>query len=136
MKKTIFISSTYEDLKQHREEVWKILEKHDVNVKGMENFGARKTGALETCLTEVKDSDIYIGIIGMVYGSIERLNNKSFTQLEYDEAVKNNLNIYIYLVNENEVLLNLKHIDFKNHSKLVHSLSTASQALLVLICQY
>jgi hypothetical protein len=39
MKKTVFISSTYVDLKEERKKVWESLEKFDVAVKGMEQFG-------------------------------------------------------------------------------------------------
>jgi hypothetical protein len=42
MNKTVFISSTYDDLKEYRRAVWELLEKFDVNVRGMEQFGARK----------------------------------------------------------------------------------------------
>jgi len=58
MNKTVFISSTYDDLKEYRRAVWELLEKFDVNVRGMEQFGARKEAALATCLAEVEQSDI------------------------------------------------------------------------------
>jgi hypothetical protein len=41
MKKTVFISSTYQDLAEHRRAVWQVLEDFDVAVRGMEEFGAR-----------------------------------------------------------------------------------------------
>lgn len=118
MKKKVFISSTYKDLLEHRKEVWKVLEKHNVIVSGMEEFGARKSDSLTTCLEEVRNSDIYIGILGMIYGSIEKKSGKSFTQLEYEEAIRNNLDIYIYLIDKNESLLKISNIDFRNYDKL------------------
>ena len=42
MKKTIFISSTYKDLVKERKAVWELLKRYDVNIVGMEEFGARK----------------------------------------------------------------------------------------------
>ena len=69
--KTVFISSTYKDLSQHRRAIWEVLTKFDVNVRGMEQFGARTTGPLETCLAEVGQSDVYVGIIAFRLGSIE-----------------------------------------------------------------
>ncbi|HXM50058.1 MAG TPA: DUF4062 domain-containing protein [Pyrinomonadaceae bacterium] len=62
MNKTVFISSTYDDLKEYRRAVWELLEKFDVNVRGMEQFGARKEAPLATCLAEVEQSDIYLGV--------------------------------------------------------------------------
>ena len=60
MKKTVFISSTFLDLKDERKLVWETLRKYNVIVKGMEEFGARSTDPLTTCLTELEQSDIYI----------------------------------------------------------------------------
>jgi len=118
MKKTVFISSTYKDLKEYREAVWDVLEKHSVNVKGMEKFGASKETPLESCLNEIKQSDIYIGIIGMIYGSIDKNTGKSFTQLEYEEAPKYDIDIHIYLIDEIKTKFYIKDIDFKNAPKL------------------
>ena len=59
MNKTVFISSTYDDLKEYRRAVWELLEKFDVNVRGMEQFGARKEAPLATCLTEQYPREIH-----------------------------------------------------------------------------
>lgn len=112
MKKNVFISSTFEDLIPHRKAIWELLENYEVNVKGMEAFGARKESPLETCLNEVNQSDIYIGIIGYRFGSIENNSGKSFTQLEYERAVKEDKEILIYLINEIETKVEIKNVDF------------------------
>lgn len=119
MKKTVFISSTYRDLKEYRTEVWDTLERFNLKVLGMEKFGAKSTNALETCLEQVRKSDTYLGIIGMVYGSVDSKTGKSYTQLEYEEAVKYNKEILIYLIDNQEASLKLKHVDFVNHDKLI-----------------
>ncbi len=67
--KTVFISSTFKDLKEYRRQVWLILTRFDVAVRGMEEFGARTTGPLETCLAEVEQSEVYGGIIAYRLGS-------------------------------------------------------------------
>lgn len=59
MRKTIFISSTYRDLIEHRKQVWNTLQNFEFDVTGMEEFGARKSTPLETCLKELDSSDIY-----------------------------------------------------------------------------
>jgi hypothetical protein len=86
MRKSVFISSTYQDLQLHRNKVWKVLENFDIDVVGMENFGARKSNALDTCINEISDCNIYIGIISMCYGSVDEETGKSYTQLEYEKA--------------------------------------------------
>ena len=54
----------------------------------MEFFGARTEKSLEVCLSEVEQSDIYIGILGMKYGSIDEDTGKSYTHLEYKKATE------------------------------------------------
>lgn len=68
MKKVVFVSSTFEDLKNHRRKIWDLLEKFDVDVRGMERFGARKEAPLITYLSEVEQCDIFIGILGFRLG--------------------------------------------------------------------
>ncbi len=119
MKKNVFISSTFKDLKEYRQEVWNIVEKYDLDVKGMESFGARSENALDTCLQEVRDSQIYIGIIGMVYGSVDSKTEKSYTHLEYEEAVNSGLDVFIYLIDDKGAYIKIENIDFKHHKKLV-----------------
>ncbi len=112
LKKKIFISSTYLDLIPHREQVWKVLKDFDVEIKGMESFGARSSKPLDTCLKELAECDIYIGIISMRYGSIDTDSEKSLTQLEYERAKDLGLDIYIYLIDEHKGQVGTGSIDF------------------------
>mgnify|MGYP001300204134 FL=1 len=100
MKKTVFISSTYQDLAEHRRAIWQILEQFDVDVRGMEQFGARTEAPLETCVAEVEQADVYVGVVGFRLGSIDPPSGKSFTQVEYDRAVQLRKSILIYLADE------------------------------------
>jgi len=119
MQRTVFISSTYEDLKKHRRKVWDILEKYNVNVRGMEKFGARKETSLETSLAEVGVSDIYVGIIALRLGSINKETGKSITQLEYERAYNLNKEILIYLIDEKKGVVHPEFIDWGDkHEKL------------------
>ena len=104
MRKTVFVSSTFRDLAEHRRAVWDLLGTFDVNVRGMEAFGARSEAPLETCLAEVEQSDVYIGLVGFRLGSIDDSSGKSFTQREYERARELNLQILIYLRDEDGTL--------------------------------
>ena len=112
MRKSIFISSTFQDLQPHRSQIWNVLQNFDVNVVGMENFGARKSKPLETCLTEITECQIYIGIISMCYGSIDEETGKSYTQIEYEKAKELGLEVLIYLVDERNGVIKTGHVDF------------------------
>jgi len=111
MKRTVFISSTYEDLQPHRKKIWELLEQFDVTVRGMERFGARKETPLETCLAEVTQSDIYVGIIAYRLGSIELGSGKSYTQLEYEKALELGKEIFIYLADEKDSKISPVYFD-------------------------
>ncbi|MHA1482357.1 MAG: DUF4062 domain-containing protein [Candidatus Heimdallarchaeaceae archaeon] len=112
MKKAIFISSTFDDLKNHRRKIWDILEKYDVDVRGMERFGARKEAPLITCLSEVEQCDIFVGVIAFRIGSIDENSGKSFTQREYERAYELNREILIYMIDEKDAMVSSQNIDF------------------------
>jgi hypothetical protein len=76
------------------------LEDYEVNIRGMERFGARKEAPLETCISEVEQCEIFIGIIAFKLGSIDKSSGKSFTQREYETAYKLNQEILIYMMDE------------------------------------
>lgn len=111
MRRTVFVSSTFQDLQTHRKAVWDVLGKFDAAVRGMEQFGARTGTPLETCLLEVEQSDIYIGVIAFRLGSIEPTSGKSYTQLEYERAAERSKEVLIYLVDEENARVPVKFID-------------------------
>jgi hypothetical protein len=115
--KTVFISSTFKDLKEHRRKVWDALKKFDVSVKGMEEFGARTEGPLETCLAEVEESDVYIGILGFRLGSIDPESRKPFAVLEYETAIEQGKEILIYIANPETALFPQSVVDQDTRSR-------------------
>ncbi|WP_343330343.1 DUF4062 domain-containing protein [Polaribacter staleyi] len=112
MKKTVFISSTYRDLQPHRNQIWKVLQNFDINITGMEAFGARQSTPLETCIKELQASDIYIGIISLCYGSVDDITGKSYTQIEYEKAKEFGLEVLIYLIDERNGEIKTGNIDY------------------------
>ena len=70
VNRTVSISSTFEDLREHRRAVWDVLEGFEVSVRGMEQFGARSETPLETCLAAVEQSDVYVGLLAYRLGSV------------------------------------------------------------------
>jgi hypothetical protein len=135
--KTVFISSTFKDLQKHRRAVWDALRDFDVVVRGMEDFGARATSPLETCLAEVEQSDVYVGIIAYRLGSIEPKSKKPFTLLEYEKAVEKSEEILIYLADDDASIFPVSSQDedpeawrtldvFKRKLKDLHTVNTFS----------
>ena len=99
----IFVSSTRDDMEPYRDAIRSAIDRAGCKAVGMERFGARSVSSLETCLEELKICQIYICAIGMRYGSIENESQKSYTQLEFEEAQKRGMPILAFLVNERKV---------------------------------
>lgn len=81
----IYLSSTFEDLNDHRESVYRQLRSLRHDVIAMEDYVAADRRPLEQCLKDVRDSDVYIGIFAWRYGYVPERDNperKSITELE------------------------------------------------------
>lgn len=128
----IFISSTYEDLIPYRDEVQRNLVRLEQIIKGMEYFGSNPRNSLSVCLSEVRESKLFIGILGMRYGSIDEESGLSYSQLEYLEAIKNGIPTLIYIMSD-EQPIPAKFVDigekanklirFKENLKKQHTVS-------------
>ena len=87
--RTVFLSSTSQDLKDHRAKVIDALQGLDGwNVVDMEHFGARDAEPDEFCRRMAEECDVFVGIIGHCYGSIHEASGESYTEREYDAAVE------------------------------------------------
>lgn len=117
-KTPIFVSSTYTDLIPHRSAVRQVLSQFSVDIHGMEVFGARTQKPLDTCLTEVLTSEVFIGIVGMRYGSVDEVTGKSFVEREYETAIRSGLEIWIFLIDEENSGIPPKFVDCENAEKL------------------
>jgi hypothetical protein len=82
----VFISSTFEDLREERAVVIGALLQIDCFPAGMELFPAADDDSLTLIRSVIDDSDYYLIILGGRYGTIENATGKSYTHLEYDYA--------------------------------------------------
>lgn len=107
----IFVSSTYEDMIPYREAVSDALTSIEHLPVGMEQFVSTPDRPLDVCLTDVRRCQLYIVLVGMRYGSIDNETGKSYTELEYEEALKNNIPVLAFVINENECAILPKFVD-------------------------
>ena len=85
----VFLSSTSRELADHRRQVIDALQRLDGwDVIHMERFGARAWAADDFCLKKVRECDVFVGIAGFCYGSVHKPSGKSYTEREYNEAVR------------------------------------------------
>lgn len=96
----VYISSTAIDLKEYREAIIRAIRKLGHDYMAMEDYRAEGTTALKKCLSDVSESDIYLGIFAWRYGSIPPGQKESITALEYRTAVKSGLPRLIFILDE------------------------------------
>src|ERR1051325_6170149 len=82
----VFVSSTYEDLKEEREKVIQALLELDCIPSGMELFPAADEDQWTLIKKVIDDCDYYLVIVGGRYGSLSS-TGISYTQMEYEYAV-------------------------------------------------
>jgi uncharacterized protein DUF4062 len=94
----IFISSTYDDLKDEREQVIKAcLEMGHVPV-GMEMFSAADEEQWRIITRQIDESDYYVVIVAQRYGSV--VDGMSYTEKEYDYAIERGVPTLGFIINE------------------------------------
>jgi tetratricopeptide (TPR) repeat protein len=96
----IYVSSTYNDLVEHRQQVYDVLRKMCYDVMAMEDYVATDKRPLDKCLADVASCDLYIGIFAWRYGYIPPGQEQSITELEYRQAGQSNLERLIFLLDE------------------------------------
>lgn len=87
----IYLSSTYEDLKDYRRAVYEALRKAGHQVIAMEDYVATDQRPVNKCLKDVELADIYVGFFAFRYGYIPPLQHNnpdglSITELEFQHA--------------------------------------------------
>lgn len=86
---SVFISSTFEDLKEIRKAVMEQLQlTEEYNPIGMEAFTASDENQLDYIRKKMEFIDLYILIIGGRYGSTSSDRKTSYTEREYEMAQK------------------------------------------------
>lgn len=86
LKDIVFFSSTFRDFKEAREQILLSFQGLDIHVETMEHFDASATPLRDECLRRVANSQVYLLVIGEMYGTIDEESGKSYTELEYECA--------------------------------------------------
>jgi hypothetical protein len=91
----IFISSTSEDLKNERKEAIASVERIG-QAMAMEKFFASNHQSKYVCLKWLQDCDAVVLILGFRYGSIDKAEGISFTEIEYNTAKTLGLPVFVF----------------------------------------
>lgn len=98
-KYQVFISSTYEDLKEERNKViMAILQMGHMPI-GMEMFNAADEEQWETIARQIDDCDYYVVIVANRYGSVSD-EDVSYTEKEYDYARSKEIPVLAFVIHQ------------------------------------
>ena len=97
----VFLSSTARDLGAYREAVFKAISGLDgYQCIRMEDFGARDAEADPFCRARVAECDVFVGLVGFLYGSGPAGSEVSFTQGEHEAAVEAGLPRLLFVASD------------------------------------
>ena len=91
MRRTVFLSSTGNDLRPYRDQIIEDAPGHDLfRIDFMEEWGARSRPPLALCRDKVRAADIFAGLIGTYRGWEPEGDGRqrSITEMEYDWALE------------------------------------------------
>jgi hypothetical protein len=99
----LYLSSTFIDLKRHREKLALALRKSGYEVVRMEEYAARNQKVEFACVGDVVACDIYVGVFAWRYGYIPKESNPeelSVTEMEYLAAEAKKIPRLTFLLEE------------------------------------
>ena len=115
----VFLSSTSADLREHRRAVLDQIVRLDLRFRGMEHFGAdpERQYPAAVCREAVRQADLYVGIFGMRYGSVDPQTGLSMTEIELLEAERRgDMPMFIYVVSR-AARVEVAHLDDDHESR-------------------
>jgi len=95
----------FSDLSEERQGVLGATQRLKLQHDSMEFFGARADQPIETCLQEVRASDILVVIVGHRYGSVVPDLGTSYSEAEYSEGYRLKKPCLVYMRDDNVPIL-------------------------------
>src|ERR1044072_6125603 len=103
LKAKVYVSSTFNDLKECRARVNLALRKVGHEDVAMEYYVAGSERPVERCLADVAACDLYVGLFAWRHGYVPESDNPgglSITEMEYREARRTGKHCLIFLLRE------------------------------------
>jgi hypothetical protein len=98
-----FVSSTFEDLKDHRARVIKALRRSGIFVDPMEDWTAASDEPKVFSQDRVKTCDFCVLLLAFRRGYVPNNETRSITELEYSAAIAQGIDVLVYLLDEKAV---------------------------------
>jgi hypothetical protein len=100
-KYQVFVSSTYEELKEHRDQAVKTILRMGHLPVGMEMFNAADSTQWDIIKRHIDKSDYYVVILAHRYGTIDKEDGVSYTEKEYNYALENGIPCLGFVIDSN-----------------------------------
>lgn len=84
----VFVSSTFSDLRDERQAAVVAILREGHIPAGMELFGAESAEQMAIIREWIEESDVFLLLLGGRYGSVGLVSSLSYTELEYEHALK------------------------------------------------
>lgn len=118
-REQVFISSTFQDLVEERRAVMQTLLMADCLPAGMELFPASDKDKFDLIKGVIDLSDYYIVIVGGRYGSVDEVEQLSYTEMEFDYAVRQKKPVMGFLHGKpGQIIADKTELDPKMRKKL------------------
>jgi tetratricopeptide (TPR) repeat protein len=96
----VFLSSTGRDLKAYRDAAFDAIQRLGLHCVRMEDFRGPGTKIEDFDDRRVADCELFVIILGHLHGTCPERNEKSYTELEYEAAVKYQKTCFLFLAPE------------------------------------
>src|SRR5438045_462032 len=96
---TSVLRLTFSYVRKHRDAVRRVIYRLGLRYVGMEEF-LPGIAPPEYIRQQVEESEVFIGLLGMRYGSIDEASGLSMTELEYRQALASGKPRYMFVMHE------------------------------------
>ncbi len=117
-KFSVFISSTYEDLKNERQALVGVALENNFIPVGMEQFHAAPTSQWNVITKMIDECDFYLLVIGGRYGMIDGETDISYTEKEYNYAKTKGLPVLVLIKDPSAIVENEKDTGDEKYDKM------------------
>jgi tetratricopeptide (TPR) repeat protein len=112
----VFLSSTGHDLRLHREAAFRALQGMDHQCVRMEDFHFAAIKIKDFDDQRIAVCDLFVILLGQLYGTCPEDCEKSYTEMEYETAVKLKKPYFLFLSDEDHPLTTIREPDAQNEN--------------------
>ncbi len=96
----VFVSSTYLDNVERRTWVREAIERAGMTALAMERWTANPRATTELCTHRIAEADVFLCLLAWRYGWIPEGEDKSITEIEYEEAGRLGVPRLVFLIDQ------------------------------------